>query len=201
MEWSSWMREVTYKHRLIFKVNQLSPWQWRAGGQNHTVRCLSTAWCQGWTLIINKQTRIFWWKLTSCPTRTGCAEVIKANICHLIKGYDLLTLELLLVTSKAELLTAVVTSRQPNCSSFLCNLWQFYFYVLQRAVPWWWLGTTDHLAGSTHQLQLQTSPKWVPGMDAGKGKPWSLPIFFTGQEEKESKRSEVSASRQPGKQS
>lgn len=137
MEWSSWIREVTYKHRLIFKVNQLSPRQWRAGGLSHAVRCLSTAWCQGWTLIINKQTRIFWWKLTSCPSCTGCAEVIKANIYHLIKGYDLLTLELLLFTTKAELLKTVVTSRQPNCLSFLCNLWQFYFYVLQRAMPWW----------------------------------------------------------------
>lgn len=81
----------------------------------------------------NKQTKVFWWKWTSCPSHTSCAEVMKANICHLIKGYDLLTLELVLVASKAEFLKAVVTSREPNWSKVSCViyvrlLWGFFFF-------------------------------------------------------------------------
>lgn len=95
------------------------------------------------------------------PSHTSCAEVMKANIFHLIKGYDLLTLELVLM---AEFLKAVVTSREPKWSKVSCvinvglSFLFIYSYVLQRAVLWWLEGTTDHLAGSTCHLRLQMSP-------------------------------------------
>lgn len=58
---------------------------------------------------------------------------MKANICHLIKGYDLMTLELVFMASKAEFLQAVVTSMEPNWSKISCVvpirlLWLFWAF-------------------------------------------------------------------------
>lgn len=69
--------------------------------------------------------KVFWWKLTSCPSHTSCAEVRKANIYHLIKGYDLLTLELVLMASKSRALKSCCYKQGVKLvKSFLCNLGQ-----------------------------------------------------------------------------
>lgn len=55
---------------------------------------------------------------------------MKANIYHWIKGYDLLTLELFLMASKAEFLKAVVTSREPNWSKVSSGCFGGFFFSL-----------------------------------------------------------------------
>lgn len=78
-----------------------------------------------------------------------------------------------------------------------------YFYVLQRAVRWWLVGTTDHLAGSYSSTTAADVPALSTWDGHGEGRWKGCPAKFSpcGQGEKESKKSQLCLNRQPGRQS
>lgn len=135
---------------------------------------------------------------------------MKANIYHLIKGYDLLTLELVLMASKAEFLKAVVTSREPKLSKVSCViyvrlLWGFFTLFLCSSESRT-LVVCRNYRSSRRILLVYYSCRCPCAEHLGwlwEGRWKGCPAKFApcGQGEKESKKSQLCLNRQPGRQS